>query len=64
MAIMTSGVSYRNTHAQKYKLLVIGADDVDVIGWCCFSLAVVGFINMAIGTMKSMRWLHITFNQV
>jgi len=63
MALTTAVTSYRNTHAQTYRLLVIGPADGDVITWCCASLALIGLFNLIVGVVKSMRRSGLTFNQ-
>lgn len=63
MAITTAGIGYKNTHAQRYKLVVIGSNDVDVTGWCCLGLAVIGFVNLLAGASKSTRKYKMSFNK-
>lgn len=63
MALTTATVGYRNTHAQKYKLVVIGSDDADVTGWCCLVLALIGIVNVAAGVTKSTRKFKPSFNK-
>lgn len=64
MAITTAGIGYKNTHAQRYKLVVIGSNDVDVTGWCCLGLAVIGLVNLLAGASKSTRKYKMSFNKV
>jgi len=64
MALMTAFASYRNTHAQTFRLLVIGSSDSDVIVLGCISLATIGFFSLSIGVFKTARKCALTTNQV
>ena len=64
MALISAFTSYRNTHAQKYRLLVIGSSDVDVISLSCVSLAVIGLFNVSFGVFKMARKCTMSRNQV
>jgi len=64
MAVMTAFTSYRNTHAHKYRLLVIGSSDSDVIGFSCVLLAAIGLFNMSFGVFKTARKCTLSTNQV
>jgi len=64
MGLTTAYTSYRNTHAHKYRLLVIGSPDDDVIGISCISLVLIGLFNMSIGVVKTARKCTLSTNQV
>jgi len=64
MALTTAFSSYRNTHAQTYRLLIIGSSDADVIGLSCISLAVIGLFNMSFGIFTTARKTTLSTNQV
>lgn len=63
MALTTAFTSYRNTHAHKYRLLVIGSSDVDVIDFSCLSLAAIGLFNASFGVFKVARKCAMSRNQ-
>lgn len=63
MALISAFTSYRNTHAHKYRLLVIGSSDVDVISLSCMSLAVIGLFNVSFGVFKIARKCAMSRNQ-
>ena len=64
MALTTAITSYRNTHAHRYRLLVIGSSDSDVISLTCISLAVIGLFTVSFGVCKTVRKCTLSTNQV
>jgi len=64
MALTTAFTSYRNTHAQTFRLLVIGSSDSDVIFLGCISLAMIGFFSVSVGVFKTARRCALSTNQV
>ena len=64
MGLTTAYTSYRNTHAHKYRLLVIGSSDDDVIGISCISLVLIGLFSLSIGVLKTARKYTLSTNQV